>query len=297
MYTLKEAFTIMGNGSPVKDWEGIIYCTEANGSATMLTNKTQGFMAAYIFNLVTKGSMKILYRGKEVTFGPDDLYVCSPGFPINVLETSEDFKGICLLADEHATLEMPAVHDLVHLGYMPIVQRNEPKLALPHEDALRLKEKMMIIYNYLRLEHIFKKNILYKMYEVFLLDMQDMQKRITDLHPLPQRMEDIYIEFARLLPKHFIEHHDIGFYADALNISTVYFSRIVRQVSGHTVMEHINNTRIMEASFLLRTSTMSIAQIADYLNFADAATFTKFFSRIKGMTPKAFREEKEKEGL
>lgn len=38
--------------------------------------------------------------------------------------------------------------------------------------------------------------------------------------------------FPYLLPRHFIEHHDIGFYASELCITTTYLSRIVRQVSG-----------------------------------------------------------------
>jgi hypothetical protein len=38
--------------------------------------------------------------------------------------------------------------------------------------------------------------------------------------------------FPYLLPRHFIEHHDIGFYAFELCITTTYLSRIVRQVSG-----------------------------------------------------------------
>ena len=45
----------------------------------------------------------------------------------------------------------------------------------------------------------------------------------------------------------------------------------------------------MEAAWLLRTTNLSIAQIADRLHFADAASFSKFFTRLKGQSPRDFR--------
>ena len=103
-------------------------------------------------------------------------------------------------------------------------------------------------------------------------------------------MEEIFIGFIRLLPRHFAEHHDIPFYADQLHISPVYLSRVVRQVTGRTVVDYINQMLLMEASFLLQTSQLSITQIADHLHFADTPSFSKFFSRLNGMSPKEYRK-------
>ena len=64
------------------------------------------------------------------------------------------------------------------------------------------------------------------------LDLQNAQEQAIDNHPVPQRVEELFIDFIRLLPDHFAQHHDIGFYASRLNISKVYLSRIVRQVTG-----------------------------------------------------------------
>jgi len=45
----------------------------------------------------------------------------------------------------------------------------------------------------------------------------------------------------------------------------------------------------METCYLLRTSSLSIAQISTRLQFSEPSVFTRFFIRMKGMTPKAFR--------
>lgn len=132
--------------------------------------------------------------------------------------------------------------------------------------------------------------ILRMLYAIFLLDLQSVQDRAIAHRIVSQCIEEIFICFIRLLPLHFAEHHDIAYYASQLHVSTVYLSSVVRQVSGRTVVDYVNQFLIMEASFLLRTTQLTIGQIADRLHFADTASFSKFFLRKKGVSPKAYRE-------
>lgn len=276
---------------PIGNWDGKIYCNETDAAITYRANETHGYMAAYAFTLVLEGWLTIIYNGQELTLHPDDLYMYSPGLPVTIVSASDDYHGICLLADEHTTIESPTVHDLVHIAYAPIVQLHEPKLKLSHDDVQRLGDKMREIRDYLHSDHIYKEKILQMLYAVFLLDLQDAQEKAIPQRTVPQRVEEIFIGFLRLLPLHFAEHHDIGFYASQLNISTVYLSRVVRQVTGRTVIDYINQFLVMEASFLLRTSQLSVNQIAERLHFADLASFSKFFSRQKGMSPRDYRNK------
>ncbi|MBR2103036.1 MAG: helix-turn-helix transcriptional regulator [Prevotella sp.] len=291
MYSLSEAWLKMHGRLPFEQWDGKMYCNETDAAITFRANKTQGFMAAYTFTLVTEGWLNIIYNGQELTLQPNDLYIYSPGLEVTIVAASENYRGICLLADEHVTIESPTVHDLVNIAYTPIVQLHEPKIALPHNDARRLEEKMREIIGYLHSDHIYKAKILQMLYAVFLLDVQSAQAKAISRRQVPQRIEEIFIGFFRLLPRHFAEHHDIAFYASALNISTVYLSRVVRQVTGRTVIDYINQHLLMEASYLLRTTSLSINQIAERLHFADSPSFSKFFSRKKGITPKEYRKQ------
>lgn len=276
---------------PVAQWDGKIYCNETDAAITFRANETHGYIAAYTFTIVLEGWLKIVYNGQALTLHPDDIYMYSPGLPVTIVEASDDYHGICLLADEHVTIDSPTVHDLVHIAYAPVVQLHQPKQTLRHDDAVKLTEKMLEIRNYLNSDHIYKSKILQMLYAVFLLDLQDAQDKAMPSRSVPQRVEEIFIGFQRLLPLHFAEHHDIGFYASQLNISPVYLSRVVRQVTGRTVVDYVNQFLVMEASFLLRTTTLSITQIADRLHFADAASFSKFFLRNKGIRPKDYRKQ------
>ncbi len=291
MYSLKEAWMKMYGGEPIPNWDGRMYCAETNLATTFRTNEIHGYLAAYTFTLVERGWLTFVYNGREMTLHPNDLYVYSPGLAITVLAASDDYQGICLLADEHMTIETPMVHDLVHIAYAPLVQLHEPKMTLSPETAGHLAEKMREIIGYLHAEHIYKVEILRMLYAVFILELQNVQTEVIPKRSVSLRMEEIFLGFIRLLPQHFAEHHDIAFYASALNISSVYLSRVVRQVMGRTVVDYINQMLLMEASFLLRNSQLSIVQIADRLHFSEHAAFSRFFMRMKGVSPKEYREK------
>ena len=282
----------MQGSVPVEDWDGKMYCTEADADVTFRTNIIQGYLAAYSFTLVIDGWLSIVYNNKQLMLHPGDLYIYSPGMPVLIAAASSDYRAICLMADEHTTIELPSVHDLVHIAYAPIIELHEPKLSLPPDEARHMEQRMREIIGYLHSNHLYKTEILRMLYAAFLLDMQNAQQHTITHHQIPPRVEEIFIGFIRLLPLHFAEHHDIAFYASALNITPVYLSRVVRQVTSRTVVDYINQMLVMEASFLLRTSPMSITQIAERLHFADTPSFSKFFLRMKGVNPRRYRMEK-----
>ena len=291
MYTLNEYLPIfVGDDLPEKGWDSGMFCLETDRTKILRSNLMRGNVSCFAFMLVDKGWMTIHYNGHDLTLRPNDLYTYSPGQPVDVIATSDDFHGLCLMADEHVTIEAPSVHDLVHLANLSIVQLHEPKQTLASDAAQHLLMKMHEIIDYLHSDHIYKGDVLRMLYSIFLLDLQNAQQRAIVHRQTPQRVEEIFIGFIRLLPSYFIQHHDIPFYADQLHISPVYLSRVVRQVTGRTVVDYINQMLLMEASFLLQTSQLSITQIADHLHFADTPSFSKFFSRLSGMSPKDYRK-------
>lgn len=291
MYSLKEAWIKMLGGEPVPNWDGKMYCNKTDKTVTFRANETHGFMAAYTFTLVTEGWLTIVYNNQQLTLHPDDLYIYSPGMHVTVVEASDDYHGICLLADENVSIELPIVRDLVRLAYQPIIRLHECKLTLAHDDALILADKMREIIAYLHSTHIYKAEVLRMLYTIFLLDMQNAQEKAISHLYVPKRTEEVFYAFMRLLPQHFAKQHNISFYADRLNITPTYLSRIVRKLTGRTVIDYINQMLLMEASFLLRTTSLSVAQVADLLSFADTASFSKFFTRMKGLSPGRYRRE------
>ena len=270
MYSLKEFWQLRKLPVPEGEWDGNVICLETNAEWSFGANETHGFLSCYIYTIVTRGWLTILYNNSELTLHKGDLYTYSPGFEITILSSSSDYSGICLLGDEHFTLSI---------------------LPLKADDFRRLRELMQMMIHYQQMGLPLANDSLRMLYNLFLTDLSTVQQHSIREHRFPKRVEEIFLGFLSLLPQHFEEHHDIGFYASELCITTTYLSRVVRQVSGgRTVVDYINQMLLMEAVFLLRQTSLSITQISDRLHFAEVTTFTRFFNRMKGITPREFRK-------
>lgn len=291
MYTLREAWMKMHGCPPYDGWDGIIICNDTDAEITFRANKTQGLMSAYTFTLVLNGWLSIRFDGFEITLVPGDLYVYLPGLTVSIVSSSDDYRGICLLADERLSFDISAERDLSGVVFRPVVELHEPKLHLPLATASSILIIMEQIRDYCFSENKSKEGIMRHLYAVFLYELKNFLDLSSADATVSRRLEEQYITFLKLLPANFAQHHDIPFYADAIGITPIYLSRIVRKLSGRTVVDHINDLLMREAKMLLKFTGTSITQIADRLHFADTASFSRFFSRMAGISPRQYREE------
>lgn len=105
---------------------------------------------------------------------------------------------------------------------------------------------------------------------------------------LPHK-EDIFKQFLKLVETHHYKERDISFYAEKLCLTPKYLSSIIRDVSGELAGNWIDNYVIIEAKALLISSNLTIQEICYKLNFSTPSSFTRFFKRITGMSPRKFR--------
>ena len=87
----------------------------------------------------------------------------------------------------------------------------------------------------------------------------------------------------------FAREHQVVYYAKKMNMQPSALCRLVKKESGHTAMEIINRTLIMDAKTQLRTENTQVKDIALSLGFNNAAFFNKFFKKHTGVTPQMFR--------
>lgn len=289
MYRLREFLqNIVGIPAEVVSSD-YIYCSETDAEKTLLTNQMKASLAAYSYTLVRQGWLSLVYNGKEITLQQGDVYIYSPGFQVTILGASENYKAMCLIADDQMTLESPAIWNMIRTAYYPIAEFGQPVVHLNETQAAHMLNRMQEIESYLGSNHRFLKESLQMLHTLFVLDLRNIMEQ-TIRHPqYGERTTDLFVRFIRLLPQHFAEHHNIGFYAGELCVTTTHLSRIVRQMTGRTVVDYINQMLLMEASWLLQKSNLPIAVVAERLHFADQSSFSKFFTRMKGVSPKTYR--------
>lgn len=83
--------------------------------------------------------------------------------------------------------------------------------------------------------------------------------------------------------------------AEACYISKSYLCHIFKKEYNMTVMEYLKRVRIRNACEFLANSDKTFSLIATKMGFADISHFTKNFKRIKGCTPREYRERKRRE--
>lgn len=97
--------------------------------------------------------------------------------------------------------------------------------------------------------------------------------------------------FLRLVRAHHRKERAIGFYADKMFISPKYLSLIIKEATGRSAAEWIDQYVLQEAKNLLRYSGKNVQQIAYELNFSNQSSFGKYFKNLTGMSPTQFQNQ------
>lgn len=270
-------------------WNNKLTCALTNKQLAMLSNELTGALNWYSFNLVTEGHIILDNGAGEMIFTPNEMFVFYPGSPIYIYDASEDYKGICLICDQQMALDTQAFRNLIKASIIPISNYGNSKVTLTHDDATRLLSLMLLIRQYIMQPLQLKGEILEHLYSVFINDLISIQSFEKTRLYISRQSEEIFISFYTLLTRNYLEHRDLKFYADRLFITTTYLSRIVKQITGKTVMDCINELLAMEATRLLKSTAMTVEQIAYQLHFASSASLDKFYKRLRGTTPLTVR--------
>lgn len=125
--------------------------------------------------------------------------------------------------------------------------------------------------------------------------------QIVRASDLQGRAPELYNEFLDAIASHLHAnsdkrsslHHPQGnvrFYADLLNVSSRYLAQVTRSVSGKAPKSIIDECLIEEVERRLATTDRTVQEIAYEFGFSSQAHFAKFFRKMKGQSPTAYRK-------
>ncbi len=96
-------------------------------------------------------------------------------------------------------------------------------------------------------------------------------------------------DFFAALEKDFARAREVAAYAAGLRCSARTVARLCERATGRSAKQLIDERVVLEAKRLLAHGRQPAAQIAAQLGFAEPTQFGKYFRRIAGETPAAFR--------
>lgn len=128
-------------------------------------------------------------------------------------------------------------------------------------------------------------SFMYKVHDILKMQKKEWQNKTRT----PSRSEVVFEDFIRELNMFNGTEHSLTFFANRLHLTPNYLSGRIKEYSGRTAIEWIEDAVTLEAKALLKHTNMTIQEIAYKLNFPTQTFFSKYFKRITGMSPKQYR--------
>lgn len=99
--------------------------------------------------------------------------------------------------------------------------------------------------------------------------------------------------FRKLVEDHYREHWSLARYATQLKVTESRLNRLTRTMAGVSAAELVQQRLLLEARRRLIHVAAPVAQIAYELGYQDPAYFCRIFKKRTGLTPSAFRRQRE----
>ena len=106
---------------------------------------------------------------------------------------------------------------------------------------------------------------------------------------LQSRKDEICRRLVQLVIENYTHERRAQFYADKMGISIQHLSTTVKQVTGKNILDIIAYVVLTDVKSKLKSTDMTVQEIAYSLNFPSASFFGKYFKRHVGMSPQEYR--------
>lgn len=235
------------------------------------------------------GTLRLRINLREVEFKEGDLLAVSPGTVFEFLYISSDLD-LAMLAFSNSLMENWQKEDLLQTY---LQGRLFLHLSLTEKEVQRMEQLFALLWEVVH-DRPFPRASVQSLISLCFHQLDFVRKRSQSTERQQHtRQEDIFNRFLELVNKYAVRERSIAFYADRLFLTPRYLSTLVRQASGRTVMDWVNEAVMQEAKLMLRHTDKLVYQIADELDFPNASFFSKYFRRMAGMTPNDYRRKDE----
>lgn len=268
-------------------------CITASSDSQMQVFRFPCRIDAFIIGVGTEGETSVSFNLHEFRLKKDSMFIFTPK---NILQVNSQqyFKAdvIAISPDFMRRINI----DIKNM--MPLFLKfvENPALTLTPEESRSMRGMIAQIERETRGPTHFSFDIVSGLIAATIYKVGDIMYHYLAEHPEEQnnshnRAEEYFKQFTHLLGEHFREERSVGFYARQLCITPKYLTTLIKRISGQSVSEWIDNYVILEAKTLLKYSTMSIQEIAYYLNFPNQSFFGSYFKRNTGMSPSQYKAQ------
>jgi AraC-like DNA-binding protein len=210
---------------------------------------------------------------------PYSLYLVMPG-QIHNWELTEIPKGYVAMIQKDFLLDHPLYNALFQVFPLPFPSGFQ--LGRESETFARIFAEMEAEYNSREANY----QAVIQTYLLLLFNLLKRHIKSEEALPYPLLLK----KFFELLEVSFRTQHEIGVYANQLNVTGKTLNAACKKFLGKTAGAIINERLTAESKKQLLYSHKNLTELAYELGFTDPSHFNKFFKRQTGVLPGIYRK-------
>lgn len=237
-----------------------------------------------------KGVLKLTVNLEDVTVEPNSILFIPPDTVFKPIDwQGEEMEAYLMFLSTHFINDLNI--DLNSINTSLFTNNNMVMQLTAEQIALLMRYFELLHLNALE-KNNYNRNIARALASAACYQMMALGEEAVDrtVGQHPQARKLTYARtFLRLVRDYHRAQRSIGFYAEKMFISPKYLSLIIKEATGKSAAEWIDQYVLQEAKNLLRYSGKNVQQIAYELNFSNQSSFGKYFKHLTGMSPTQFQ--------
>lgn len=244
--------------------------------------------------VVTRGRFSCIVDFRTYSLDAPAVAIFLPGQVVESFETDDDFTGFGIMMSSDFTDSMNLPISLQERLFIKNTQFYSISSEVVDVLSSVYRQVSSLIKQH---DNPYKEDIIRHLFSAYYYGlgyyMHGLQSKPSSLTAQQEKCE----KFMSLVSEHFKTEREIEFYANKLCVSKKYLSSLLKQETGMTALEWIERYVVLYAKSCLTSTTMTIQQISDELEFSSQSVFGKYFKRVEGVSPKAYRNSRRSDDM
>ena len=229
--------------------------------------KTPSKVPGYMFLLCFQGTCSITVHLTQYTMKKGTLLILLPDLYFQVLEQSDDckfiFAGFATELVRSSSLFSKSIEYTPFIFEKPVLQLDKKAFELMYS-YIRIIIKAKNISN-----NILTQEQAALTFTQLILGLGNLIKNGKSVNQQYNRNQEIVKELVRTVVMNYHTERNVSFYADKMHLSPQHLSTTIKKITGKTLTDIISSFIINDAKAKLKSTEMTIQEIAYSLNFPD----------------------------
>ncbi|WP_321517372.1 helix-turn-helix domain-containing protein [uncultured Bacteroides sp.] len=242
-----------------------------------------------VMAICLSGYAKVGINLKDYTLKKNDMIIITPDQIVQLHEMNDDFSGLFFVLSHVFMDEIMVTLDRILPIFFYI--KNNPCTILTDEEVSSVMKYHSFLWEKVRnTNNVYRREITKNIIRALVVELYSIFEAHIPEKRFRSRKEELFESFLLSVSRNFIKERSVTFYADQLFLTPKHLSRVIKEISGRSAGEWIDEQVVLEAKARLKTSSQTIQEIADQLGFPNQSFFGKYFKHHSGKSPSEYRK-------